>query len=141
MAEPSYRPTEGLPSDTMRVAVTYENGEVFQHFGRTERFKIYDIEDGKIVSSRVVGNDGLSHGGLVQVLLDNRVDTFICGGIGGGARNMIEGRGIRLLPGAHGDADACVEALLRGSLDYDPDTECRHHGGGEHSCTCGHGGD
>ena len=122
----------------MRVAVTYENGEVFQHFGRTEHFKIYDVEDGGIVSSRVIGNDGQSHGGLVQVLLDNKVDTFICGGIGGRARHMIESQGIRLLPGAHGDADACVEALLRGDLAYDPDTECHHHDHGEeHSCTCG----
>jgi predicted Fe-Mo cluster-binding NifX family protein len=123
----------------MKIAVTYENGEVFQHFGRTENFKIYDIEDGKVVSSRVIGNGGQSHGGLVQILLENNVDTFICGGIGGGARQMIESRGIRLLPGASGDADACVEALLKGNLDYDPDTECHHHDHGEgHSCTCGH---
>ena len=122
----------------MKIAVAYDNGEVFQHFGRTESFKIYDVEGGKVVSSRVVGNGGQSHGGLVQVLLDNKVDAFICGGIGGGARQMIESRGIRLFPGASGSADACVDALLNGSLDYDPGTECRHHEGGSHSCSCGH---
>ncbi|MBR4503784.1 MAG: NifB/NifX family molybdenum-iron cluster-binding protein [Candidatus Methanomethylophilaceae archaeon] len=122
----------------MKIAVTYENGEVFQHFGRTENFKIYDIKDGKIESSEVIGNGGFSHGGLVQVLLDNGVDTFICGGIGGGARDMIESRGIKLLPGASGNADACVQAYLDGKLDYDPDTECHHHEGEGHSCNCGH---
>lgn len=122
----------------MKIAVTYENGEVFQHFGRTENFKIYDIKDGKIESSEVIGNGGFSHGGLVQVLLDNGVDTFICGGIGGGARDMIESRGIKLLPGASGNADACVQAYLDGKLDYDPDTECHHHEGEVHSCNCGH---
>jgi predicted Fe-Mo cluster-binding NifX family protein len=122
----------------MKIAVTYENGEVFQHFGRTENFKIYDIKDGKIESSEVIGNGGFSHGGLVQVLLDNGVDTFICGGIGGGARDMIESRGIKLLPGASGNADACVQAYLDGKLDYNPDTECHHHEGEGHSCNCGH---
>ena len=27
----------------MRIAVTYENGQIFQHFGHTEAFKIYDV--------------------------------------------------------------------------------------------------
>ena len=41
----------------MKIAVTYDNGNVFQHFGRTEQFKIYDVENGKVVSSEVIGND------------------------------------------------------------------------------------
>lgn len=124
----------------MIVAVTYEDGQVFQHFGRTEQFKLYEIADGAVVSSKVIGNDGLSHGGLVNVLIANKVEAFICGGIGGGARNMIESTGIRLYPGASGDADACVEALISGRLDYDPDTSCNHHDHdhGDHGCTCGH---
>ena len=120
----------------MRIAVCYDDGEVFQHFGRTEYFKIYDVEGGKVVSSRIVGNGGLAHGGLVQILLDNGVDTFICGGIGAGARQMVQSRGINILPGAQGNCDACVEAFLKGSLQYDPETECHHHDGGEHSCNC-----
>ncbi len=35
----------------MRVAVTYENGQIFQHFGHTETFKIYDVEEGKVLHS------------------------------------------------------------------------------------------
>jgi len=46
----------------MNIAVTYENGNVFQHFGHTEKFKIYSVEDGKIVGSMVVDNNGSGHG-------------------------------------------------------------------------------
>ena len=48
----------------MKIAVTYENGEIFQHFGRTEQFKLYDVEDNKVVSSEVVGTNGSGHGAL-----------------------------------------------------------------------------
>jgi len=120
------------------IAVTYEDGEVFQHFGRTEQFKIYDVENNKIVSSQVVGNDGQAHGGLVSVLKKYGVSAFICGGIGGGARMMIESQGIKLYPGAQGNADDAVRALIAGDLVFDPNTECHHHDGEEgHSCTCG----
>jgi hypothetical protein len=33
-------------SDYMKIAVTYENGMIFQHFGHTEQFKIYETENG-----------------------------------------------------------------------------------------------
>ena len=68
----------------MKIAVTYDNGNVFQHFGRTEQFKIYDVENGKIVSSEVIGNDGLGHGALAGLLANNAIDVLICGGLGGG---------------------------------------------------------
>ena len=118
----------------MKIAVTYENGDVFQHFGRTQEFKVYDVEDNKVISSRVIGNDGLSHGALGEILMRERVDVFICGGIGGGARQMIESRGIKLLPGVHGNADAAVDAYLAGNLEYDPNTSCHEHGE-HHNCT------
>ena len=116
----------------MRLAVTYENGNVFQHFGHTERFKIYEIDNGKIVSSEVVGNNGFGHGSLAGYLKSLEVEALICGGIGGGARNMLGDAGIKVYPGA----DAQVEAFIKGSLDYDPNTTCHHHDHGD-SCTCG----
>ena len=59
--------------------------------------------------------------------------------VGGGARTALSQAGIELYPGASGDADQAVEALLNGSLDYDPNTMCsHHHEGGEHNCH-GHG--
>ena len=129
----------------MKIAVTYENGQVFQHFGHTEQFKLYDVENGAVVSSRVVDTNGSGHGALAGFLKDSGVEALICGGIGGGARNALAQAGITLYPGAAGDADGAVAALLAGNLAYDPDTLCDHHGHGEeHDCAhheghgCGH---
>ena len=133
-------------SNKMKIAVTYENGQVFQHFGHTEQFKVYDVEDGKITSSEIVDTDGQGHGALAGFLFGGGVDVLICGGIGGGARNALAEAGIQLYPGATGDADEQVASFLAGSLNYDPNTMCNHHGEGhtcgdhseEHSCG-GHG--
>ena len=130
----------------MRIAVTYENGQVFQHFGHTEEFKVYEVEDGKIVSSQVVGSDGKGHGALAGLLNDKGIDVLICGGIGGGAQAALSERGIELCAGASGDADEAVAAYLRGEL-VNTGANCDHHGEG-HSChdgdhdgSCGHDGD
>lgn len=117
----------------MKIAVTYENGQVFQHFGHTEQFKVYDVEDGNIISSEIVDTNGQGHGALAGFLFGGGVDVLICGGIGGGARNALAEAGIRLYPGAVGDADAQVESFLKGTLNYDPNTMCSHHGAG-HTC-------
>ena len=121
----------------MKIAVTYENGQVFQHFGHTEQFKIYEAAEGKVVSARVVETGGSGHGALAGFLRGLGVDTLICGGIGGGARSALAEAGIQLYPGASGSADAQVEALLDGSLAYDPNPVCSHHDHGE-GHTCGH---
>lgn len=119
----------------MKVAATYENGEIFQHFGRTETFKLYTIEDGKIVKSEVIGNGGNGHGALAGYLKQMGVEALICGGIGAGARNMLDQQGIRVYPGACGNADRQVEAFIQGLLVYDPNTSCDHHE--DHVCSCG----
>ena len=133
--------------NTMRVAVTYENGEIFQHFGHTEQFKVYDIEDGKILSSEIVDAGGSGHGALAGVLNAMKVDALICGGIGGGAQMALAEVGIKLYGGVSGSADAAVQALAEGKLDFDPNVHCDHHDHhgeghscGSHSCgshTCG----
>ena len=115
----------------MKIAVTYENGQVFQHFGHTEQFKLYEVEDGRVVSSQVVDTNGSGHGALAGFLREYGVDALICGGIGGGARAALAEAG------ASGGADAQVEALLAGRLSYDPDTVCAHHDHGE-GHDCGH---
>lgn len=130
----------------MNIAVTYEKGQVFQHFGHTEQFKVYHIEEGKIVSSEVVDTNGSGHGALAGFLLERDIDVLICGGIGGGAQMALAQAGIQLFGGVQGDADKAVESFVQGSLAYNPDVRCDHHhheGGhncGEHSCgnhTCG----
>ena len=105
----------------MKIAVTYDNGEIFQHFGHTEQFKLYDIENGKVVASEVVGTNGSGHGALAGFLAEHQVQVLICGGIGGGAQNALAQAGIKLFGGCSGNADQAVEALLEGQLNYDAD--------------------
>ena len=127
--------------NTMRVAVTYDNGNVFGHFGRTEQFKVYDIEDGKIVNSQILGTNGEGCGALAGILNIAKVDALICGGIGGGAQRALQEAGIKLYAGASGNTDAAVDALIAGTLDASGEANCDHHDqehGEGHSC--GHGG-
>ena len=122
----------------MKIAVTYENGKVFQHFGHTENFKVYDVEDGKVVSSAVIGTEGSGHGALAGILAEAGVNVLICGGIGGGARNALDAVGIEIYGGVTGDADKAVENFLFGSLIYNPNASCNHHGHShEDGHTCG----
>lgn len=110
----------------MKIAVTYDNGNVFQHFGRTENFKIYDVEDGKVVSSEVLSSGGTGHEALAWLLKDNAVDALICGGMGQGAQDALAEAGIEVCAGAEGDTDAAVEAYLRGEL-VNSGVNCDHH--------------
>lgn len=130
---------------TMRIAVTYENGQIFQHFGHTGQFKVYDVEEGKILSSEVVSTNGSGHGALAGVLGALHADVLICGGIGGGAQAALAQAGIQLYGGVSGSADEAVAALLAGNLNFDPAVHCSHHdhehGGEGHTCGehgCGH---
>ncbi len=116
----------------MRIAVTYEEGQIFQHFGHTEFFKIYDAEDGKIISSQVVSTNGSGHGALAGVLNSLKADVLICGGIGGGAQMALAEAGIKLYGGVSGSADEAVESFLAGKLDFDPNVHCDHHGEHHH---------
>jgi len=124
----------------MRIAVTYENGNIFQHFGHTKQFKLYDVENGNIVHTGVMPTLGSGHGALASLLASTGADVLICGGIGGGAQMALAEAGIKLYGGVSGSADAAVEALLAGKLDYNPDVRCSHHDhehGDDHNHTCG----
>ena len=127
-----------------KIAVTYENGQVFQHFGHTEKFKVYSVADGAVKSAAILSAGGSGHGALAGLLSGSGVDTLICGGIGGGARAALAQAGIQLYGGVSGDADQAVADLLAGKLAYDPAAECRHHDehhghdcGGHHDHHCG----
>ena len=117
----------------MKIAVTYENGQIFQHFGHTEQFKLYEILDGKITHTEVVDTNGSGHGALAGFLMQHGVDTLICGGIGGGAQAALTEAGIELCAGAQGDADQAVEAYLKGEL-VSSGATCDHHHEEGHSC-------
>ena len=119
----------------MKIAVTYENGEVFQHFGHTEQFKLYEVSGGKLLHTQVVDTNGSGHGELAGLLAQLGVDTLICGGIGGGAQAALAEANIRLIGGVQGNADEAVQAFLNGTLAFDPNVHCTHHHHGEgHSC-------
>jgi len=120
----------------MRVAVTYENGEIFQHFGHTAQFKLYDIENGVITSARTTDTNGSGHGALAGFLADCKAEALICGGIGGGALNALAAAGIEVYPGVQGSADEAAKAFAEGRLSFDPDAHCDHHE--HHDGDCGH---
>ncbi len=126
---------------SMKIAVTYENGQIFQHFGHTEQFKLYDVGNGKVTASTLVNTNGSGHGALAGFLKSAGVTVLICGGIGGGAQQALSEAGIQLYGGVSGEADAAVENLLTGSLQFNPNVQCNHHGEhhtegscGEHGC-------
>ena len=117
----------------MKIAVTYDNGNIFQHFGKTEFFKVYEVEDGKVISSEVIGSNGTGHGALAGLLAEQGIDVLICGGIGGGAQAALEEAGGELCAGAQGEADQAVEAYLKGEL-VSTGANCDHHHEEGHSC-------
>ncbi len=123
---------------SFRIAVTYEDGDVFPHFGRAEHFKLYDALDGSIVSEQIVDTNGSGHGALAGFLKAARVDALICGGIGMGAKNALKEAGISLYGGVSGPADSAAEAFVGGTLQADPDSECEHHGHPGEETGCGH---
>ena len=123
---------------TMRVATTYDNGNIFMHFGRSEQFKIYEVADGAIESTHVLENNGEGHGALVTLLQQEHVDVLICGGIGVGAQNALKAAGIRFYGGVQGEADKAAADFLAARLAYDPAVHCEHHGEG-HDHGHGHG--
>ena len=124
----------------MKIAVTYDNGNVFQHFGRTENFKVYEVEGGRVVSSEVMSSNGVGHEALAWLLKDSAIDVLICGGMGQGAQDALAEAGIEVCSGAEGNTDEAVAAYLAGEL-VNTGVNCDHHdheGHGDHDC--GHGG-
>ncbi|MBQ1598539.1 MAG: FKBP-type peptidyl-prolyl cis-trans isomerase [Lachnospiraceae bacterium] len=124
----------------MKIAVTYEDGKIFQHFGKSKAFKVYEVSDNKVVSSDILDPNGVGHEALADVLADQGVSVLICGGLGGGAQAALSSAGIEVFSGAEGDADAAVESYLAGTLES-AGVNCDHHDHehGEGGCGgCGH---
>ena len=117
----------------MKIAVAYDKGEVFQHFGRTESFKVFEVEDNQVISSEVISSGGVGHEALAGLLAEQAVDVLICGGIGSGAQEALAEAGVELCSGAQGDADQAVEAYLKGEL-VSTGVNCDHHHDENHSC-------
>lgn len=122
----------------MKLAVTYENGKVFEHFGHTKELKVYEIFNDEITNSEVISTNGNGHSALVGFLKDLKIDILICGGIGTGAVNALNDAGIKLIAGQAGDTDLVVDNFIKGKLDLSKKANCNHHhsneGCGEHTC-------
>ena len=117
----------------MKIAIPYDSGLVFQHFGHAPAFKLYTVRDGAVLDAEVYPTNGSGHGALAGFLQALGADALICGGIGGGARMALAQAGIAVFGGVTGDADEAAQALAAGMLSFDPNARCSHHGG-EHSC-------
>ena len=111
----------------MKIAVTYENGQVFQHFGHCENFKVYEIENGDLVSAEVIPATGSGHDAMAAFLADLSVNVLVCGGIGDGAQAALAVAGIEVCSGAEGSADEAVVAYISGEL-VSAGVNCDHHG-------------
>ena len=126
----------------LKIAVSYEDGQVFQHFGHFQQCKVYEVKWSSLQTSQLLDASGSGHGALAEFLKNHGVTVLLCGGIGGGAREALASAGITLYPGVHGDADQQVQAFISGTLQYDPDTQCHHHHdhreGHCHGHTCSH---
>ncbi|MFV0313874.1 MAG: NifB/NifX family molybdenum-iron cluster-binding protein [Anaerotignum sp.] len=114
------------------IGVPYKDGTVFQHFGHSEMFKIYTVENNAVTASAEVATNGHGHGLLAEFLDAHDVSAVICGGIGDGAKDALTQRGIALFPGVSGEADQRVQEYLDEKLVYNPDTKCKHHHGEHH---------
>jgi predicted Fe-Mo cluster-binding NifX family protein len=129
----------------MRIAITFENENVFQHFGHTKKFKIYDVENNSIVKSEIIDTNGSGHGALATFLKERDVQVLICGGIGGGAQDALNKVGIKIYGGVQCSCDKAANDFIAGTLEYNPDVKCNHHGEhhhhdenhncGNHSCS------
>ncbi len=123
---------------TTVIAVPYENGQIFEHFGHASSFKLYEVDEGKIYRTEIVSSVEKGHGALVAFLMRHNVETLICGGIGSGAQNALLLSGIKLHGGVTGSADEAVDRFIRGTLGYTPIPNCGHAHGSGHKCG-GHG--
>ena len=119
----------------MIIAVTYDNGNIFQHFGKTQAFKLYTVEGSEVVAEQVIGTDGTGHEALAGFLAEKGIDAVICGGLGDGAQAALSEAGIQVISGEEGSADAAVQAFLSGEL-VSAGVNCDHHDheDGEESC-------
>lgn len=111
----------------MKIAVSYDQGKVFQHFGHSEEFKIYEVQGGKIVGSEIVKAEGSGHNAMADFLKNSQIDVVLCGGLGGGAESALTEAGIVSCSGVEGDADQAVADYLAGKLES-AGVNCDHHG-------------
>jgi predicted Fe-Mo cluster-binding NifX family protein len=119
----------------MKIAVASMQNEVSQHFGHCEKFRLFDIKDGIVISiDEIINPAQHSHGQLPAMLMQHGVNVVVAGGIGTGAKQLLQNAGITVYSGVNGNVEEAVNLFLLGKLE-DANTDCGHHHGDDH----GHG--
>lgn len=113
----------------MKIAVNEQEGKIFQHFGQTKAFQIYEVEDGKVLSSSHLAADPKGHAALADQLIKEKVNVVICGNLGARMLGLLQGAGIQVCGNVEGDCDQAVQAYLNGTLTYSTEA---------HACSCSH---
>jgi predicted Fe-Mo cluster-binding NifX family protein len=123
----------------MKIAVATMQGEVSQHFGHCEKFMIFEIKDNEVVSvDEIINPIQHSHGQLPTMLMQHGVNIVIAGGIGIGAKQLLQKADITVYSGVSKDAKEAVNLFLSGKL-VDANTDCGHHHGDNHDHGQHHG--
>ena len=111
----------------MRVALPYDNGNIFAHFGKAESFVLYDI-NGASYTSSIISTEGHSHHELAPFLKNKGVDAVICGGMGQGMVNALSACGIRIYGGNNGSCEEAVKAFIQNGLEERAEScHCHDH--------------
>lgn len=109
----------------MKIATTYEAGKICQIFGNTKQFKVFTVQDDKIISSEIIDADGGADT-FAGTLVFNDVDVLICGSIEGGPLYSLLSVGIRTYPGVAGEPEGAVMQFISGNMAFTPDAGCEH---------------
>ena len=112
----------------MKIAVTYADGQVYQHFGHAAQFKLYTVESGMILDTAVVDATASGHSAMVSYLQRQGVNTVICGGIGGGAVSALAGQASACLPGDRQRRPGRAGSCWPGSWIHNPEAAKGHCG-------------
>ena len=122
----------------MRIAIPFYEGMIFQHFGHSRQFKIYEIENHQVLMEMIVEPEGSGHDAVAELLRSMDVRVVICGNIGEGAMQALKAAGIVFYGGVSGEADGAITSLVNGRLSYDPNIRCaEHHDCGGDCSGCG----
>lgn len=116
----------------MKIAVASEGRMVTEHFGHCEGFTIFEVSDKKVTSKEMIPNPGHRPGFLPVFLYEKGINVVISGGMGGGAIDIFNDKGIEVIVGASGDAETAVNNYLQGNL-KSTGSVCHEH---QHSDEC-----
>lgn len=110
----------------MKIAVASEGNRITEHFGHCENFNIFEVEDNRIIRKESIPNPGHKPGFLPNYLKDLGIDVIVSGGMGGGAIEIFNERGVEVITGAVGDAEEAARQYINGNL-ASTDSICNDH--------------